>query len=105
SSVRVLFTRTSVRASRMRGSGDSEEYNVCTCKCFPGTNIAARMMYHESTDHQADDRTEPGTPVALCLQHPPHGQPRGHATLRRLPAAERPPGDAVQYSRRGRTPR
>src|SRR2546426_11964498 len=32
------------------------------------------------------------------------GQPRGNATLRRLPAAERPPGDAVQYSRRGRTP-
>src|SRR5205814_1960811 len=25
-------------------SGDSEEYNVCTCKCSPGTNIADRMM-------------------------------------------------------------
>jgi len=27
---------------------------------------------HESTNHQADDRTEPGAPVVLCLHHTPH---------------------------------
>jgi len=57
-------------------------------------------------NREADDRTEPRTPVALCLQHAPHGQARRVTQLYDdLPAAERPPGDAVQYSCRGRTAR